>query len=178
MGELPIKREDAVAFFRFQVISEMLDAEPGFIRATANRLAKQQFNDVVNKRMVTFSERTIFRYYTNYKKYGFDGLKPKVRCDKGTHPGIDSGIISDILALKKELYTRSAAKVITMLTLAGKMEENSIHVKTVNRILYQYGYTNQEDTLSKDKRLHIKHEKDRICAMWQSDVIQGFQYKL
>ena len=172
MGELPIKREDAVAFFRFQVISEMLDAEPGFVRATANRLAKQQFNDVVNKRMVTFSERTIFRYYTNYKKYGFDGLKPKVRCDKGTHPGIDSGIISDILALKKELPTRSAAKIITMLTLAGKMEENSIHVKTVNRILYQYGYT--RDTLSKDKRLHIKHEKDRICAMWQSDVMSAF----
>ncbi|NLB42396.1 MAG: helix-turn-helix domain-containing protein, partial [Clostridiales bacterium] len=172
MGELPIKREDAVAFFRFQVISEILNAEPGFIRATANRLAKQQFNDVVNKRMVTFSERTIFRYYTNYKKYGFDGLKPKVRCDKGTHPGIDSEIISDILALKKELPTRSAAKIITMLTLAGKMEDNSIHVRTVNRILYQYGYT--KDTLSKDKRMYTKHEKDRISAMWQSDVMSAF----
>ena len=29
MGELPIKREDAIAFFRFQVISEMLDAKAG-----------------------------------------------------------------------------------------------------------------------------------------------------
>ena len=29
MAELPIKREDAVAFFRFQIISEMLDAQPG-----------------------------------------------------------------------------------------------------------------------------------------------------
>ena len=171
-GRITIKREDAVAFFRFQVISEILNAEPGFIRATANRLAKQQFNDVVNKRMVTFSERTIFRYYTNYKKYGFDGLKPKVRCDKGTHPGIDSEIISDILALKKELPTRSAAKIITMLTLAGKMEDNSIHVRTVNRILYQYDYT--KDTLSKDKRMYTKHEKDRICAMWQSDVMSAF----
>lgn len=93
MGELPIKREDAVAFFRFQVISDMLDAKPGFIEATAKKLAKQQFNDVVNKRMVTFSERTIFKYYSNYKKHGFDGLKPKVRCDKGTHPGIDEAII-------------------------------------------------------------------------------------
>ena len=53
MEELPIKREDAVAFFRFQVISDILDAKPGFIRATANHLAKQQFNDVINRRMVT-----------------------------------------------------------------------------------------------------------------------------
>lgn len=172
MEELPIKREDAVAFFRFQVISEILDAKPGFIEATAKKLANQQFNDVVNKRMVTFSERTIFRYYSNYKKYGFDGLKPKVRCDKGTHPGIQEKVITDILELKKELPTRSAAKIITMLTLAGRLEENSIHVRTVNRILNQYGYT--KDNLTKDRKLYIKHEKDRICAMWQSDVMSAF----
>lgn len=172
MGELPIKREDAVAFFRFQVISEMLDAPKGFIEATAKRISKQQFNDVVNKRMVTFSERTIFKYYSNYKKYGFDGLKPKVRCDKGTHPGLDEILIRDILALKKELPKRSAAKIITMLTLAGRIEENSIHVRTVNRILTQYGYT--RESLSKDNRIYIRHEKDRICAMWQSDVMSAF----
>lgn len=172
MGELPIKKEDAVAFFRFQVISDMLDAKPGFIEATAKKLATQQFNDIVNKRLVTFSERTIFKYYSAYKKCGFDGLKPKLRCDKGTHPGIDDGIIKDILSLKKELPTRSAAKIIIMLSLAGRLEEDSIHVRTVNRILNQYGYT--RDSLSKDARLHIKHEKDRVCAMWQSDVMSAF----
>ncbi|MEW6624013.1 MAG: hypothetical protein AB1420_12940 [Bacillota bacterium] len=172
MGELPIKREDAVAFFRYQVISEMLDAKPGFIEATAKKLAKQQFHDAYNKRIVTFSERTIFTYYSNYIKYGFDGLKPKVRCDKGTHPGIDEKVITDILELKKELPTRSAAKIITMLTLAGKLKENSLHVRTVNRILSQYGYP--RDSLTKDKRLYIKHERDRICAMWQSNVMNAF----
>jgi len=172
MGELPIKREDAVAFFRYQVISEMLDAKPGFIEATAKKLAKQQFHDALNKRIVTFCERTIFKYYSNYKKHGFDGLKPKIRSDKGTHPGIDEKVITDILELKKELPSRSAAKIITMLTLAGKLEENSLHVRTVNRILNQYGYT--RDSLTKDKRLYIKHEKDRICAMWQSDVMTAF----
>lgn len=172
MGELPIKREDAIAFFRFQIISELLDAEPGYIYSTAKKLAKQQFNDVVNKRIITFSERTIFTYYSNYKKHGFDGLKPKIRCDNGTHLGIDTTIIEDILALKKELPTRSAAKIIIMLTLAGKLEENAVHVRTVNRILNTYGYTNE--TLSKDNRLYVKHEKDRICAMWQSDVMSAF----
>ncbi len=172
MGELPIKKEDAVAFFRFQVISEMLDAKPGFIDATAKKLATQQFNDIVNKRLVNISERTIFKYYSAYKKYGFDGLKPKVRCDKGTHPGISEGIIKDILSLKKELPTRSAAKIIIMLTLAGRLEAGHINVRTVNRILNQYGYT--RDSLSKDARLYIKHEKDRVCAMWQSDVMSAF----
>jgi putative transposase len=172
MGELPIKREEAVAFFRFQIISELLDAEPGFIYSTAKKLAKQQFNDVINKRLISFSERTIFQYYSDYKKHGFDGLKPKQRCDKGKHPGLDASVIKDILALKKELPTRSAAKIMIMLILAGRMEENSIHIRTVNRILNQYGYT--RESLSKDTRLYIKHEKDRINAMWQSDVMSAF----
>jgi transposase InsO family protein len=172
MGELPIKYEEAVAFFRFQIISEMLDAKPGFIEATAKKLSGQQFNDVLNKRMVTFSERTIFTYYSNYKRSGFDGLKPKIRRDKGNHPGIDEGVIRDILSLKKELPTRSAAKIITMLELAGRIPEDSMHIRTANRILSQYGYT--RDTLSRDSRLYIKHEKDRICAMWQSDVMSAF----
>jgi len=132
----------------------------------------KQFNDIVNKRMIGFSERTIFQYYSDYKKHGFDGLKPKRRCDKGTHPGIGTAIIEDILSLKKELPTRSAAKIMIMLILAGRLEESSIHIRTVNRILNQYGYT--RESLSKDTRLFIKHEKDRICAMWQSDVMSAF----
>jgi len=172
LAELPIKREDAVAFFRFQIISEMLDAQPGFVEATAKKLSREQFNDVVNKQMVNFSERTIWKYYSDYRKYGFDGLKPKVRSDKGTHPGFSDSLIKDILSLKKELPTRSAAKIIIMLTLAGRMEEDSIHPRTVNRILNQYGYT--RESLSKDNRVYVKHEKDRICAMWQSDVMSAF----
>lgn len=172
MAELPVKREDAVAFFRFQIISEMLDAQPGFVEATAKKLSRQQFNDVVNKQMVSFSERTIWKYYSDYRKYGFDGLKPRIRSDKGTHPGISDNLIKDILSLKKELPTRSAAKIVIMLTLAGRMEEGSIHLRTVNRILNQYGYT--RESLSKDNRVYVKHEKDRICAMWQSDVMSAF----
>lgn len=172
MAELPIKREDAIAFFRFQIISEMLDAQPGFVEATAKKLSREQFNDVVNKQLVSFSERSIWKYYSDYRKYGFDGLKPKVRNDKGTHPGISDILIKDILSLKKELPTRSAAKITIMLTLAGRMEENSIHLRTVNRILNQYGYT--RESLSKDNRIYVKHEKDRICAMWQSDVMSAF----
>jgi len=171
LTELPIKREDAVAFFRFQIISEMLDAPPGFVEATAKKLSQQKFHDVLNKQMVGYCERTIFRYYSDYKKHGFDGLKPKTRKDKGSHPGVDPSMISDILALKKELPSRSAAKILIMLTLAKRIEEDSLNIRTINRILNQYGYT--RESLSKDSRVHIKHEKERVCEMWQSDVMSG-----
>ena len=171
MNELPIKKEDAIAFFRFQIISDMLDAGPGFVEATAKKLSKQKFHDVVNKRMAGYSERTIFRYYSAYKKHGFDGLKPKARCDRGAHPCIEAKVISDILSLKKELPSRSAAKILIMLTLAKRIEESALDIRTVNRILNQYGYT--RESLSKESRVFIKHEKERVCEMWQSDVMSS-----
>lgn len=171
MTELPIKKEDAVAFFRFQIISEMLDAAPGFVEATAKRLSQQSFHDVLNKRMISYTERTIFRYYSAYKKQGFEGLKPKTRKDKGTHPGLGTAIISDILSLKKELPSRSAAKILIMLTLAKRIEEGSLNIRTINRILNQYGYT--QESLAKESRVYIKHEKEQICQMWQSDVMSS-----
>ena len=63
-----IKKEDAVAFFRFSVISPMLNAPKGHIDATAKKLAKTEFNDVINQKMVTFHYRTIYWYYVK-KKY-------------------------------------------------------------------------------------------------------------
>jgi len=171
MTELPIKREDAVAFFRFQIISEMLDAAPGFVEATAKKLSQQSFHDVLNKRMISYTERTIFRYYSAYKNQGFEGLKPKTRKDKGGHPGLDTTILSDILSLKKELPSRSAAKILIMLILAKRIEEGSLNLRTINRILNQYGYT--RESLLKDNRVYIKHEKEQICQMWQSDVMSS-----
>lgn len=167
-----IKKEDAVAFFRFSVIAPMLNAPKGQIDATARKLAKTEFNDVVNQKMLTFHYRTIYTYYINYKKYGFDGLKPKKYRNKNTHPSVPDEYIKSILELKEELPSRSALKIIRMLELAGRIEKGSLHVRTVNRILKHYGYTRKE--LKNSSRVYVKHEKKRINAMWQSDVMSAF----
>jgi len=172
MQDFPIPYDQAVAYFRFQVISEMLDAPPTLLRTTALELSKRQFNDFANKRMVSFSIRTLFRYYKAYKEHDFDGLRPKPRKDKGTHRNVSVDIISLLLELKKELPTRSACKIITMLVLARKVEEGTLHVRTVNRILNTYGYT--RESLSADTRVYVKHEKASINEMWQSDVMSAF----
>ncbi|MDP4177204.1 MAG: hypothetical protein Q8900_02545 [Bacillota bacterium] len=50
----------------------MIEAEKRFVDTTAVELSKQQFNDVVNKKMVSYPYRTLYKYYSNYKKLGFD----------------------------------------------------------------------------------------------------------
>ncbi len=118
-----IKDEDAIAFFKLQVITPMLEANKGFVDKTAKKLSHQQFNDVVNKKIITYSYRTLYKFYSSYKKFGFDGLKPKIKSSKGTHPAIPQELIDEIMKLKEELPTRSALKIIVMLELAKKIEK-------------------------------------------------------
>lgn len=172
MFEGSIKTDDAVAFFRYTVILPLLEAAPGTIRKVAYELAHTTFNDPVNKRIATFGERTIFTYYANYRKHGFEGLKPKVKSNKGKHPSIPEEIIKEILKLKEELPCRSAQKIIAMLELANKVEKGFLKARTVNRILSFYGYT--RENLSKDTRIYIKHEKEAVNMMWESDVMEAF----
>lgn len=166
-----IKEEDAIAFFKLQVITPMLEAPKGLIDKTAVELSKQQFNDVVNKRIVSYSYRTIYTFYSAYKKLGFDGLKPKAKSNKGTHPAVPPDLIKEILLLKEELPTRSAMKIIVLLELAKKVEKGFLKLRTVSRLLNHYGYT--RENLTKDHRVYMKHEKDHINKMWQSDVMEA-----
>jgi hypothetical protein len=170
--ENKIKRKETIAFFRLQIISPMLDATKGNIDNTAKKLAKQKYNDVLNQKMVSFHERTIYQYYMDYKKNGFDGLIPKIYKNKGTHPSIPDDIIKEIISLKKELPTRSAQKIITLMELSKKIDKDSLHPRTVNRVLKHYDYTTAD--LMNSKRVYKKFEKESIGKMWQSDVMSAF----
>lgn len=172
MFEGTIKTDDAIAFFRYSVIIPLIEAQPGTIRSIAYDLAHKTFHDPIHKRVVTFSERTIFTYYSNYKKNGFDGLKPKGKSNKGKYPSIPEEIIKEILILKEELPTRSALKIITLLELSKRVEKDFLKIRNVNRILNFYGYT--RENLSKDTRVYAKHEKAAVNIMWQSDVMEAF----
>lgn len=166
-----IKEEDAIAFFKLQVITPMLEAPKGMVDKTAVELSKQKFNDVVNKKIVSYSYRTLYKFYSAYKTLGFDGLKPKVKSNKGTHPAIPPDLIKEILLLKEELPTRSAQKIIIMLEMAKRVEAGFLKLRTVNRLLTHYGYT--RENLTKDHRVYAKHEKDCVNKMWQSDIMEA-----
>lgn len=167
-----ISQQDALAFFRYTIILPLIEAKPGTIRNVATDIASKTYNDPINKKYITISESTVFTYYRKFKQQGFNGLKPKVKVNKGSFPSVPKPLVKEILALKEELPSRSSEKIITMLELAKKIKKSSLKARTVSRILYHYGYT--RIFLAKDKRVYIRHEKAIINQMWQSDVMEGF----
>ena len=172
MGDLPIKREEAIAYFYYCIVEELLDTPPGRLTEKVKELSNRTFYDTVRRKPVTFSERTLFRMLKKYREKEFNGLVPQPRKDAGTHPTLSKEVLGKILELKAELPTRSAAKIIVMLSLSGKIKEGDVSVRTISRILNQKGYT--RESLAKQSRVHIKHECEHINERWQGDIMSAF----
>lgn len=176
MSNDDFERDDAIAYMRYNIILPLIEAKKGEKSKIIAELSQKVFSDPIKKKNFTLSKRQIYRIYANYEKYKFNGLKPKPNKNKGTHPSIPDEIINHILELKKELPSRSAYKIITMLELAKAIPKSSLRERTVNRILQQYGFTRK--LLSKDTKVYKKHEKDHINQMWISDVTDGIYINL
>lgn len=167
-----IKKEDATAYLRYTIIQPLTEAPKGQVRKIASEISGKTFFDPFKKKNFSLSERQIFRLYKEYRKKGFEGLKPSRNKNYGTHPNISNELLNYILSLKKEGSYRSAQKIITMLEISKTAQVALLSTRTVNRILNQYGYT--REALSKESRVYVKHEKEEINQMWISDVMDGF----
>src|SRR5699024_2472964 len=60
------------------------------------------------------SERTIRRYLAQYRKSGFEGLKPKGKGTK-TKVAIPDHVLEQAIILRREVPTRSVAQIIQIL---------------------------------------------------------------
>lgn len=167
-----LNKEESRALILYSIAKRMVDAPKGKKASTAKKISSESFYDPVAEKYISFSIRHIYRIYKRYESGNFDSLKRKPNKNKGQHPKFSNELINNIIALKKELPTRSAEKIIILLELAGIIQKGFIHQRTVNRILYQYGYT--REILSQSSRVYIKHEKEHINQMWISDVMEGF----
>jgi putative transposase len=156
---------------RYSIILPLIEAKNGDKSKIVKEIAAKSYVNPVKKKNFTISERQIYRLYAKYKKYKFNGLKPVTNKNKGTHPKISQDVINMILELKKELPSRSAYKIITMLELAKIVPKNYLNIRTINRILKQYNYTRK--LLSKNNKVYTKNEKDYINQLWISDVTDG-----
>ena len=81
------KYKETVALYRYgiisplvtQTMSEDFKSDSEFYRWAAARTKTDAFGNVID-----LAPNTIKSWYLNYRKEGFDGLKPKGRSDRGT----------------------------------------------------------------------------------------------
>ena len=111
--------QDEKASERFTMISPLLadDLDPAKRSQIRTQIAEN--NDV--------SERTLYRLEAAWRKNGFSGLRPMNREMRRSQklPDNFDEIVSEAIQLKKEVPTRSVARIILILEMEGCPSQGS-----------------------------------------------------
>lgn len=160
--------EEAVALFRYQVISEALSprltpTERGsIVRQIAGALHPHPSGE-----LASYSRSTIDRWIRAYRKEGLSGLQPSRRSDVGAvrrHPEL----LIEAEILRTERPQRSSSHISDIL-----LARHGIRVpdRTIRAHLRRRGLTRAE--LTKQTRAYGRFQADRANELWVGDVLVG-----
>lgn len=160
------KKSEEIAAGRIQLISPLL--EEGLDAAKARQIKAQICEQS------GLSERTIRRYLSQYRKDGFEGLKPKGKGENGKEGAIPQAILDEAILLRREVPTRSIAQIIQILEWEGLIEAGTIKRSTLQEKLSQRGYSSRHMKMYADTGISSRrYQKKHRNQLWHSDIKYG-----
>lgn len=127
-----------------------------------------------NGKSVKYSCGTIERWYYNYRKGGFEALKPKGRSDAGRPRKMDLDIMEQIRYYKQEYPRIPATLIYEKLIECGTITKKDLSLSSVNRFVNQLNYE-RKYTSNKDMR---RYEREYINEVWCGDSSVGPYLKI
>jgi transposase InsO family protein len=170
---MPDKAEET-ALFWYKLIQPFLDTGMSASKSKQTmREMVQGIHQVPYSTKTTVTEANIRMKLYLYRKYGFQGLKPKTRSDKGHIKALPPDVLERALAFKKELPSRSARKIIQMLKMHSDIPWNGkVSIATLSRHFKKMGCTRKllEDP---QKEVFGMFRYEKINQLWQGDAMHG-----
>lgn len=162
------EERNEIALKRYNMIAPLLiDPE----RYPSNReFFRMQGHKLHEEGVTTIHARTIERWYYQFKKGGFDALKPQTRVDFGK-PRKGKDVIDQIIILKRNYPRLSATGILKMLKESG-VTKDQISLSTVNRVV---------NSIPKEQinvEPMYRYELEHINEVWCGDSSHGpYLYK-
>lgn len=162
------EEKNDIALKRYNMIAPLLiDPE----RYPSNReFFRMQGHKLHEEGVTTIHARTIERWYYQFKKGGFDALKPQTRVDFGK-PRKGKDVIDQIIILKRNYPRLSATGILKMLRESG-VTKDQISLSTVNRVV---------NSIPKEQinvEPMYRYELEHINEVWCGDSSHGpYLYK-
>mgnify|MGYP005853045599 CR=1 FL=1 len=138
---LPLDDErERVALQRFEIIAPLLQRPlpHGAQKLILEELTGKMHLDAQN-RLVYVGKRTIERYLSNYRKFGLEGLKPKVRPEQGTLKAFPPKALDEAVKLRLARPELSADSIIDLLRSNQVPGAEQMSVSTLNRHFRRLG---------------------------------------
>lgn len=119
------------------------------------------------------SERTLRRYFSEYRKNGFSGLKPKQTGRPGLR-SIPDEILKEAIQLRREVPGRSINTIIQILEWEKKIEPGTVKRSTLQEYLAREGYSSSQMRIYRDSAVAARRfQRASRNSLWQSDIKYG-----
>ena len=112
------------------------------------------------------SYKTLEKWASEYKRFGFDALMPKPRSDKGSSRALTDTVTEEIYRLKQNFPRLNATQIHASLVQNGFITAK-VNVCTVQRFIKRHGLRGANNPLMKDRKAF---EEDAFGKMWQTDT--------
>ena len=159
---------ERIALKRYQIISPVL-AEPARAQNEYFRKQAQQEHDFPRYGIRKFSVSTLKSWLKKYRKYGFEGLKPKNRSDSGRPRRLDAKILTAIEIKCKAYPYFTVQKLYEDLCNQDLLGNPPVHYNTLLRLIKDNRW------LDVNKRSDVRkaYEVDNINELWVCDFMHG-----
>jgi putative transposase len=172
---LPVASHDeAVAWFRYGLIADLLHLPPGHrrLQAQLREKAEREYEIPGSVRRRVAAE-TLRDWLYAYRRGGFDALKPRSRRDTGHVRALPQAVADQLCALKEAHPAFSVAMLIATARQPQLVPaEIVLAPATVHRVLSRQGLMARpiDEPTTKDRR---RFAFDAPNELWMSDVMHG-----
>lgn len=169
--------DEQMAAFRYGLIAPIVSRQtpmiPGELKRQLEQIAALSYT-IPGSHKTHVSVRTLERFMANYRKEGWDGLKPKKRPQKNAI-ALPAPLLQKAIELRRERPERSVEQIIYLLEQSGLASEGTLAPSTLSRHLRKAGVSRQELLQAvESSRGHRRFEVEDVHLMWQAD----FQHTL
>jgi transposase InsO family protein len=161
-------KELQIALFKFKLIAPVLN--DGMIKKKDYFIKlSEQIHDVPFLGKKQYALATFKKWAIKYRKYGFDGLKPSFRKDKGLSRCISSDLENKIVSLVTTYRFRTVQNLYDYLLDTAVISQNQFTYVTLNNFVKN----NDLFDIQFQKKERRAFEVSHINELWLADFMYG-----
>lgn len=160
-----------IALMRYSAIAPLIPGLPEGYRNLTEYLEKASQKGLLHPdgEVRNYAPKTLYKWYFNYQKGGFDALLPAGRNDCGKPGKLDDDLKEKIAYLKGRYPRMGAAAIFRQLKEDGSIKDGDVSESTVNRYVNRLAHE-AGNTPVQDMR---RYERPHINEVWCGDSSAG-----
>ncbi|MEC1722552.1 helix-turn-helix domain-containing protein [Schinkia azotoformans] len=162
------KEREQVALFRYGLIAPLLNGQVDPKEYSLELEDKIHSVPYYGERKVAV--KTVKEWLLNYRRNGFEALKPKKRADRGNSRRLSPEDQDQILDIRKKSLHMPVSVFYEQLIEHGEINKIEISYSTINRLLKKHNLVGKNNVATPERK---RFAHDKVNVLWQADLSHG-----